>query len=155
MKKNVMFVSSSGGHLKELMSLEPLFNEYNYLIVTEKTQTTMSLKNKYKVEYMIYGSRRYFFKYIFVFIFNVLKSIYLMIKYKPKTIVTTGAHTGGIVAIVGKIFKAKVIYIETLAKVNSLSVTGKNMYKIADKFYVQWEELAEKYNKAQYIGRLI
>ena len=56
---------------------------------------------------------------------------------------------------IGKLFKAKIIYIETLAKIDSLSITGKNVYKIADKFYVQWKSLADKYEKAEYIGRLM
>lgn len=155
MKKSVMFVSSAGGHLGELLKLEALFNKYNYLLVTEKTDTTLDLSKKYNVEYMAYGSRQYFFKYIFVFLFNVLKSIFLVIKYKPKTVVTTGAHTGGIVCIIGKVFGAKIIYIESLAKVNDLSITGRNVYRFADKFYVQWETLANKYSKAEYIGRLI
>jgi hypothetical protein len=42
-----------------------------------------------------------------------------------------------------------------MAKIKELSGTGNNVYKIADKFYVQWKNLAEKYDKAEYIGRLI
>lgn len=150
-----MFVSSSGGHLTELLCLEPLFNLYDYILVTEKTSTTSKLSQKYNVKYVAYGSRRYMFKYIFVFIYNVFRFIYLMIRYKPKTIVTTGAHTGGIACVIGKAFNAKIIYIESLAKVKTLSVTGKNVYKIADKFYVQWKDLMQKYSKAEYIGRLM
>lgn len=56
---------------------------------------------------------------------------------------------------IAHIFKVKVIYIETLAMTEELSVTGKNMYKIADKFYVQWKSLANKLEKAEYIGRLM
>lgn len=154
-KKKVIFASSSGGHLEELLRLEPLFNKYDYLVVTEKTPTTEKMKNDYNMSYMIYGSRKYLFKYIFVFLFNVLKSIYLILNFNPNTIVSTGAHTGGIVCFIGKIFRKKIIYIETLAKVKTLSMTGEKMYKIADKFYVQWEELIQKYPKAEYIGRLI
>lgn len=157
--KTVIFVSSAGGHLSELLKLEPLFSKYNSVVITEKNKSTEYLKEKYindyKVEYMFYGSRFYPLKYIFVFTANVILSIKYILKYKPQTIVTTGAHTGGIMSIIGKLFKTKVIYIESMAKVKELSKTGKNVYKIADKFYVQWEELADKYEKAEYLGRLI
>lgn len=153
--KKVMFVCSSGGHLTEMLKLESLFKEYKYLLVTEKTKTTESLKENYKVKYLKYGSRYYLFKYIFVVLFNVLKSIGLLIFFNPKVVVTTGAHTGGIVCFIAKLLFKKVIYIESMAKVNSLSVTGKVMYIVADKFYVQWEELEKKYKKAEYIGRMI
>lgn len=153
--KKVMFVSSSGGHLTELLKLQSLFANYDYMLVTEETKTTNKLSGKYNVKYMKYGSRQYFFSYIFIFIFNVLRSIELILTFNPRIVVTTGAHTGGIVCFIAKLFGKKVIYIETMAKVNTLSMTGKAMYLFADKFYVQWEELAEKYKKAEYLGRLI
>ena len=36
--KKVLFISSTGGHLRELMKLEPLFKDYDYSIITEKEQ---------------------------------------------------------------------------------------------------------------------
>lgn len=153
--KKVIFVSSSGGHLAELMCLEKLFNEYDYLLVTEETKSTKNLIENYNVKFLKYGSRYYFFKYIFVFIINVIRCIRIVRKFKPDTVVSTGAHTGGIMCYIAKMFGAKIIYIESLAKSKSLSVTGKNMYKKADIFYVQWRELTLKYPKARYLGRLM
>ena len=155
--KRVIFTSSSGGHLTELLKLEKLFSEYEYLLVTEKTEVTERLNEKYNIEYLKYGSRFYFFKYIFIFLYNIIKSISIVLKFKPETVVTTGAHTGGILCYVAKILnpKTKIIYIETLAKTMSLSMTGNNVYKIADKFYVQWKNLADMYEKAECIGRLM
>ena len=51
--KKVIFASSSGGHLTELLRMEKLFNEYNYLIVTEKTDVTKKLSEKYNIKYII------------------------------------------------------------------------------------------------------
>lgn len=157
MKKRVIFTSSSGGHLNELLRLETLFKDYDYLLVTEKTDVTEKMTDKYNMEFLKYGSRFYFFKYIFVFLYNVIKCIQIVVKFKPETVVTTGAHTGGILCYVAKILNSstKIIYIESLAKADTLSMTGNNVYKIADKFYVQWENLANKYEKAEYIGRLM
>lgn len=153
--EKVIFASSSGGHLTELLKLQSLFKNYDYLLVTEKTKITEKLNDQYNVSYMKYGSREYIFQYIFVFLYNVFKSIFLMIIFNPKVVVTTGAHTGGIICFIAKLFFKKIIYIESMAKVSTLSVTGKIMYPIADKFYVQWEELEGKYPKAEYLGRLI
>lgn len=153
--KKVIFTSSAGGHFAELMCLEKLFDEYEYLIVTEKTESVLKLKEKYNIEFLKYGSRFYPFKYIFVLIYNIIKSIKIILRFKPDTVVSTGAHTGGIVCYIAKIFGAKIIYIESLAKTKMLSITGKNLYKKADVFFVQWEGLQEKYPKARYIGRLM
>ena len=45
--KKVLFIASTGGHLNELMQLEPLFEKYNYSIITEKDKKNESLKEKY------------------------------------------------------------------------------------------------------------
>ena len=45
-KKRVLFISSTGGHLTELLKLEKCFKEYEYYIVTEKTKSNLGLKNK-------------------------------------------------------------------------------------------------------------
>ena len=42
-----MFISSGGGHLEELLQLESLFSRCEYSLVTEKTPTTLYLKEKY------------------------------------------------------------------------------------------------------------
>ena len=46
----------------------------------------------------------------------------------------------------------KVIYLETFARVNDRSLTGRLVYPIADLFLVQWESLLEFYPKAKYVG---
>ncbi|MDO4282672.1 MAG: PssD/Cps14F family polysaccharide biosynthesis glycosyltransferase [Clostridia bacterium] len=153
--KKVIFAASSGGHITEILKLEELFNEYKYLLVTEKTDITENLKDKYNIEYLKYGPNKNIFKYVYIILCNLVKCTKIILKFKPNTIVSTGAQIGGFMCFVGKLFGAKVIYIESLAKTQTLSKTGKNVYKIADKFYVQWKSLEKKYSKAEYLGRLI
>lgn len=153
--KKVIFAASSGGHLTELLKIQELFKEYDYILVTEKTDVTKELDNKYNMKFIKYGPCKNKIKYIWTIIQNLFLTIRIVIKFKPDTIVSTGAQIGGFFCYVGKFFGAKVIYIETMAKIKELSGTGNNVYKIADKFYVQWKSLAEKYDKAEYIGRLI
>ena len=153
--KKVIFAASSGGHLTEILKLQELFPEYDYLLCTEKTDVTKELEGKYNIKYIKYGPCKNKIKYVWTIIQNLASTIKIVKKFKPDTIVSTGAQIGGFFCYVGKFFGAKVIYIETMAKIKELSGTGKNVYKIADKFYVQWKGLEEKYEKAEYIGRLI
>lgn len=148
--KKVMFISSTGGHLDELMQLKPLFSKYDYHIVTEKDKMTEKLKDEYKekISYLVYGTRNKPIIYIFKFIYNLILTLIFYIKYRPKYIVTTGTHTAGPMCYLGKIFGSKIIYIETFASINKKTVTGKLVYPIADLFIVQWEEMLEVYPKA-------
>ena len=46
-KKKVLFISSTGGHFNELMQLRPMFEKYDYHIITEKDKFTEKLKKQY------------------------------------------------------------------------------------------------------------
>ena len=44
-KKKVLFISSTGGHLSELMRLSPMFDKYEYFIITEKKVHALIAEN--------------------------------------------------------------------------------------------------------------
>lgn len=150
MKKNVLFISSTGGHLNELMQLSPMFENYNYHIITEKTKSNLTLKEKYKgkIGYLVYGTKDHILSYPFKLLYNCFKSLYYYLKFHPDYIITTGAHTAGPICCIGKIFGSRIIYIETFANINTKTVTGKLLYPIADKFIIQWPSLKKLYPKA-------
>lgn len=152
--KKVMFISSTGGHLTELLELKKMFKKYDYSIITEKTKSNRTLKNDYpkKVHYLLYGTKHNKIKYPFILLINTFISLYYFIKIRPKVIITTGAHTAGPMCCIGKLFGSKIIYIETFANINSKTVTGSIIYKFADVFIVQWESMLKLYPKATYGG---
>lgn len=151
--KKILFVSSMGGHLNELLQLAPLFIKYQYMIVTEKSSSTKSLKNKYKnTKFLLYGTRRNKILYPFILLINSFISLYYFILFRPNIIITTGAHTSVPMCLIGKLFHKKIIFIETFANINTQSLTGRIIYKFADLFIVQWEEMLKLYPKAVYWG---
>ena len=151
--RKVLFISSTGGHLNELLQLKELFTDYDSYLITEKTKSNMTLKDKYKkVNYLVYGTKDHLFTYIFKFIYNFIKSFILFVKIRPKVIVTTGAHTAVVMCYIAKIFRRKIIFIETFANSKSKTLSGKLVYPIADTFIVQWESMLNLYPKAIYGG---
>ena len=156
-KKKVLFISSTGGHLEELMQLKPMFNNYDYHIITEKTKSNLSLKKKYpgRVNYLVYGTYTTFIKnliYPFKLLYNTVKSFILYLIIKPEYIISTGAHTAGPMCLIGHILGSKIIYIETFANSKTKSRTGSIVYLFADLFIVQWESMLELYPNAIYGG---
>lgn len=156
MKKKVLFISSCGGHLNELLQLKKCFNNYDYHIITEKNASTKYMKKEYnnRLSYLIYGTKKHFIIYPFILLMNSFISLFYFIKYRPKYIVTTGTHTAGPICCIGKIFKSKIIYIETIANISTKTKTGSLVYKFADLFIVQWESMLDIYPKAVYWGWL-
>lgn len=152
--KKVMFISSTGGHLNELLQMKPLFPKYDYHIVTEKTKSNASLRQEYgkRISYLAYGTKHNMWKYWFIFPFNCIRSFYLFLKYRPDVVVSTGSHTAVPMCYIAHFFKKKVIYIETFANIYTKTVAGRMVYPIADYFVVQWESMLELYPNAIYGG---
>ncbi len=146
----ICFIASSGGHFEQLMMLRPLMDKYESFIVTEKTGYFVINDNR-KIYYLSQVNRK---EKIFLFkmMFNFIKSLSLFIKERPDVVISTGALVTIPMCIFAKIFKKKIIFIESFAKVNSPTLTGKLVYKFADQFYVQWEQMKEYYPNAIFKG---
>ena len=155
-KKKVLFISSTGGHLSELLRLSPMFEKYDYHIVTEQKDANFDLEKKYEghVDFLSYGTKKNMLTYPFRLIYNAFKSLKIYLRFRPDVIITTGTHTAGAMCIIGKLFRSNVIYIETLANIKTKTQTGRIIYHFADLFIVQWEEMLKVYPKAKYWGRL-
>ncbi len=150
MKRKICLAASLGGHLEEIARLAELGNQYEVYLVTEKGGfTALNLCNK--VYYLNHINRK---ELLFLpkFIINFLKSFYILIKEKPSSIISTGALATYPSSLLGKLMGKQIIYIESFARVNSASLTGRLMYRISDLFIVQWEEMLEIFPKAVYGG---
>lgn len=144
--KKICFIASSGGHFEQLMMLKPLMKKYDSLIVTEKTNYSVS-NSEFNTYYLHQVNRREK-SFIFRMIGNSLKTLKILISERPDAVISTGALATIPMCLFGKIFGKKIIFIESFAKVNSQTLTGKLVYKFADRFYVQWEEMKQFYPNA-------
>ncbi|KAJ2785926.1 UDP-N-acetylglucosamine transferase subunit [Coemansia interrupta] len=64
----------------------------------------------------------------------------------------------GLVALLPRFVGVKripLVYVESFARVTSLSLSGRIMYYLADRFVVQWPGLQKKYPLAEYIPHLV
>jgi UDP-N-acetylglucosamine:LPS N-acetylglucosamine transferase len=85
-----------------------------------------------------------------------VRMYHILIKERPDCVISTGALIAAPACFIAKkILHKKLIYIESFARIDELSMTGKMLYKMADLFVVQWEELAGRYPKAVYAGGLM
>lgn len=148
--KKICFVSSSGGHYEQLMMLKPLIEKYDSFIITEKTlyDDRLTREKKYLVPQI--NRREAFF--LINLIINVIKSTYIFFKEKPDIVISTGALSTIPICIISKIFKKKIIFIESFAKIKTPTLTGKFLYRFVDQFYVQWEDMLQVYPLAIYKG---
>ncbi|EMP30807.1 UDP-N-acetylglucosamine transferase subunit ALG14 like protein [Chelonia mydas] len=51
--------------------------------------------------------------------------------------------------------KVIIVYVESICRVETLSLSGKILYYFSDYFIVQWPALKTKYPKSIYLGRIV
>lgn len=149
-EKKICFVSSSGGHWAELMCLKEIADNNSSFFVTEQGGQIEegSVENLYLVPQINRHEKGFLPHFISLF----AKSFKIIKKEKPDVVITTGALVSFPFCVVAKIFRKKVIYIESFARVYEKSLTGKLVYPLADLFIVQWETMLKHYPKAKYTG---
>ncbi|KAG9483118.1 hypothetical protein GDO78_009195, partial [Eleutherodactylus coqui] len=92
---------------------------------------------------------------------SLFYSLPLMFRLKPDAILCNGPGTcipvcfsALLLGILG-IKKILIVYVESLCRVESLSLSGRILYYVADQFIVQWPVLKDKYPNAIYLGRIV
>lgn len=146
----VCFVTSSGGHLTHLMQLKSWWLKHERFWVTfEKEDSKSALENEKK--YWCYFPTNRNIK-------NLIKNTFLAYKIlkkeKPDIIVSSGAAPAIPFFYLGKLFKAKMVYIEVYDRIDKPTITGRIVYPISDLFILQWEEQKKFYPKGKMLGGL-
>lgn len=147
--KKILLTSSSGGHYEQLMVLKKLLKDrYDIYVVTEKTKYSSEINNQFYIKQI---SRKDFF-WPFKYLHNVFLSKKIFDEINPDIVVSCGVLATIPLCKIAKKNNKKLIYIESFAKINSPTKTGKYIYKLADDFIVQWPEMLKFYPKAHYFG---
>jgi beta-1,4-N-acetylglucosaminyltransferase len=91
----------------------------------------------------------------------ILSSVPIVLRTLPDVILCNGPGTCVPICLVAYIPRflgiktIRVVYVESICRVHTLSLTGKILYNLADLFVVQWPTLCEKYPRAVYVGRFM
>ena len=145
----ICLTSSAGGHLNQLLKLLPIVGKDVFFITSAK-HMTKTLGN-YRVYYMQDPVRR-----PLKFLVNSIKTLSILLKERPRVVITTGAGIVIPICFIAKLFGARIIFIETMSRIQEPSMTGRIVYPISDLFIVQWKQLLKFYgNKAVYGTPLI
>ena len=148
--KKICFAASSGGHYEQILMLKPLMEKYDSFIITEKTTYRTDIRGE-KMYYLHQVNRKEW-TFLLKMIMNTIRSFLIFSIERPDLVITTGVLAMIPMCFLAKLFRKKLIYIESFAKVTTPTETGKLMYKYADQFYVQWPQNLKNYPNAIYLG---
>jgi len=111
------------------------------------TETLLAGEKRYWAHFPTNRNLKNFFR-------NLFLAATVLVRERPELILTTGAAVGIPFVYVGKVLGITTVYVESLTRVEDLSLSGKLVYPFVDSLLVQWPEVAGKYHRAQFRGRV-
>ena len=145
---DVLLVCSSGGHLLQLHALRPAWQDFDRAWVTfDKSDAQTLLRDE--TVYHAYGPTNRNVK-------NLVKNLWLawilVYRTRPRVVLSTGAGVVVPFAWVSRLFGAKVVYVESLTRIERPSLSCRLILPVAERIYVQWPELQGAVRRARYAG---
>lgn len=136
-RKKILAVASGGGHWIQLLRLRPAFEgcEVVYMSTHEGYQKQVSDSAFHAVT----DANRWNKLKLIVMSIEV---IWVVIKVRPDIIISTGAAPGLLAIIWGKLTLKKTIWLDSIANVEKISMSGRLAKPFATIHMTQWEQLA-------------
>lgn len=180
---STLIILGSGGHTAEIINLLSVLNTGRFTprFYVAAATDNMSLQKARLLEnslldtkglvqdaqfMRIYRSREVGQSYltsVWTTIIALGHAFWLMIKIRPQVILCNGPGTCIPLCAIAFLFKvlgirwSSIFYVESIARVKRLSLSGLLLYKLymADQIFVQWPQLQQQYPRAQYVGCLM
>jgi len=150
MKKiKIALAASAGGHLNELLPLKKSWEGFDHFFVSDSRVNAIELSKKEKVYFVTVPRRN-----PLNLLINFFQALKIFLKEKPQIVITTGADVAVPFCLISKVFRSKIVFIESFAQIYKPSLSGKIMYHFSDKFYIQWEENKKFFPKGLFKGRV-
>ena len=160
MTERLLIILGEGGHTTEMLRLVDLLGrgyEYSYVLTNEDALSAHKISHPGPI-YRIRRPRSKWdskpkvgIKTILAFLAGFL----VLLRVRPKAVLSSGPAVGVPLALIGKLLGCRVVFIETASRIRKLSLTGRLVYPIADLFFVQWPELKVRCPRTVYAGRLL
>lgn len=90
------------------------------------------------------------------FLQNLWEAFLILRRERPHLILSTGAGPVVPFALVGRfVFGMRIVFVETITRIQMPSMTGRIMYWLAHDFFYQWESLGKYFPKGKYGGTIL
>jgi UDP-N-acetylglucosamine:LPS N-acetylglucosamine transferase len=149
-RRELLLVCSSGGHLTQLRLLEPVWRNRRRLWVTLPGEDARSRLSGEQVVFAHGPTTRN--------VPNLARNLVLawrvVRRARPRVLLTTGAGVAVPFAWIGKLHGAKVVYVESLTRIERPSLSCRLIAPVASRIYVQWPELISM-RRARFVGSVL
>ncbi len=145
----VCIVSSCGGHLTEVRCLRSSYERYDHFYVLND-RAILPADMEGRTYFISHAERDW------KVVLNLWEAYRILRRERPDVILSTGAGPAVPFAVVARLFSgARIVFVETITRIRKPSLTGRIMYRLAHRFYYQWESLRPFFPEARCGGPLV
>ena len=154
-RAELLLVCSTGGHLLQLVALREVWGDRSRLWVTFDKSDARTLLEGERVAYAS-GPTNWTFglRAAANHARNLRLALRLVRRERPRVVLTTGAGLAVPFAWLARLSGARVVYVESLTRVDRPSLACRLIRPVAERVYVQWPELAEALPGTRYAGNV-
>lgn len=150
----ICLAASGGGHVRQLLDLEPVWSPHDYFFITEDTALGQTLARRHRthfVPHFAWGQAKFgaAWKMLTGALSGALRSLVVMFRERPDVVISTGAGAVIFAILWGRLLGARVVVIESFARFDSPSLFGRIAAPFAHDFVIQSAKLARRYPKAK------
>ena len=145
----VLAVASGGGHWVQLLRVMPAFENADVVYVTVDRAYLQALPD---ARYHIVSDATRWSRWSMVK--TALGIAWILLLERPDVIFTTGALPGGFAVILGRIIGRRTIWLDSIANVEEMSMTGRMVRRFATLWLTQWPDLAAE-EGPEYAGAVL
>jgi len=143
-----LFVCSSGGHLAQLMQLEPWWSGLDRSWACIPTADALGLLEGERTVWVHHPTTRS--------VKNLARNLILawrtLRRERPDVVVSTGAGAAVPFFWLAKLRGIRTVYLEVYDRVDSQTMTGRLCRPVSDLFLVQWQSQREVYGDGVVVG---
>lgn len=151
----LLVAASAGGHANDLGALleraEELWPTKPRVYVTTSEVRADAFRNRGMRVYVVREADRRTPISAIVATFQTLRVVW---RERPTAIVTTGAMPMAIMCVWGRLFGAKIAWVDCLSQVDTLSLSGRAIRRLAHLTLTQWPEVATRFRNVEYAGEV-
>jgi beta-1,4-N-acetylglucosaminyltransferase len=147
---DLLLVCSSGGHLLQLCALRQAWEGLDRAWVSFDKSDVRSLLADERVVHAHGPTNRN----IGNLLRNGMLAVKLIRELRPRAVLTTGAGVAVPFAWVARLYGARVVYVESMTRIEGPSLSMRMIAPVASRLYVQWPELAPRVRRARFAGRV-
>lgn len=145
----ICIVSSCGGHLTEVRCLKPAYDKHDHFYVLND-KALLPDDMEARTMFIAHSERDW------RFVLNLWEAFRILQRTRPQVILSTGAGPAVPFALVGRLlFDTRVVFVETITRIDRPSLTGRLMYWLAHDFFYQWDSLRVFFPRAKCCGTLV